>query len=115
MIHEIENWNKEKEEGIIKRREVKARIRSHEESLKEEESRKLNNSALTTTTKGDRPGTSGSLSASLGNADPPNEGDEAKPVEKIIEEEKPDTDSDDEYQDIDIKKKLKDFKKANTG
>lgn len=31
MIEEIVNWNKEKEDGIRKRREVKRRIREHEE------------------------------------------------------------------------------------
>jgi len=28
MLKEIENWNKEKEDGINQRREVKARIRA---------------------------------------------------------------------------------------
>lgn len=40
MLGEIENWNKEKEDGINQRREVKARIRVQEEALKEEERKK---------------------------------------------------------------------------
>lgn len=32
-----------------------------------------------------------------------------------MEEEKPDTDSDDDYMDIDIKKKLKDYREKHTG
>jgi hypothetical protein len=32
-----------------------------------------------------------------------------------MEEEKPDTDSDDEYQNIDIKKRLKDYREKNPG
>lgn len=97
MLHEIENWNKEKEEGIFKRREVKARIRAHEEALKEEE-RKKQEAALNTSQA--RPGTSSTAQnpdTSLAMTD----GGEA-PAEKVDEkpvpdEEKPDTDSDDEY------------------
>lgn len=37
MLVEIETWNKEKEDGINQRREVKARIRAQEEAIKEEE------------------------------------------------------------------------------
>lgn len=115
MLHEIENWNKEKEEGIFKRREVKARIRAHEEALKEEE-RKKQEAALNTSQA--RPGTSSTAQnpdTSLAMTD----GGEA-PAEKVDEkpvpdEEKPDTDSDDEYQTIDIKVILKEFKKANQG
>ena len=40
MLSEIENWNKEKEDGINQRREVKARIRVQEEAIKEEERKK---------------------------------------------------------------------------
>lgn len=43
MIYEIEHWNKEKEEGIAKRKEVKARIKKHLEQLKEEENRRAKN------------------------------------------------------------------------
>lgn len=37
MLVDIETWNKEKEDGINQRREVKARIRAQEEAIKEEE------------------------------------------------------------------------------
>ena len=37
MLDEIEHWNKEKEDGISQRREVKARIRAQEEAIIEEE------------------------------------------------------------------------------
>ena len=40
MIDEIIHWNKEMEEGIAKRREVKNRIRAHWEALRAEEERK---------------------------------------------------------------------------
>lgn len=37
MIKDIETWNKEKEEGIHKRREVKQRMREHEEAIRRQE------------------------------------------------------------------------------
>lgn len=40
MLNEIENWNREKEDGINQRREVKARIRAQEEAIREEERKK---------------------------------------------------------------------------
>jgi hypothetical protein len=40
MLNEIENWNKEKEDGINQRREVKSRIRAQEEAIREEEYKK---------------------------------------------------------------------------
>ena len=100
MIDDIVNWNKEKEEGIQKRREVKARIRKHEEQLKEEERKR--NSALS------------SLSGRPGTGDPA----EAPKLEhrKILGiDDGPETDSDDEYQNIDIKHKIAAYLKEFPG
>jgi hypothetical protein len=48
MLIEIETWNKEKEDGINSRREVKARIKAQEEAIKEEErKRQAASSSLT--------------------------------------------------------------------
>jgi adenylate kinase len=85
MIDEIIHWNKEKEEGIMKRREVKARIRQHEEALKEEAAK----------------------NGAAGSAD-----DDRK---TIIEPEKPDTDSDIDYADISIKGRLKEYVERHPG
>ena len=40
MLEEIEHWNKEKEDGINQRREVKRRIRAQEEMIREEAEKK---------------------------------------------------------------------------
>lgn len=108
MIHEIENWNKEKEEGILKRREVKARIKQQEEQLRLDEERKKAGSALTS----QRPGTAASAASVPPEVKPE---EDQQPPKTIVEEEKPDTDSDDEYQEIDIKKRLKDYRKQHHG
>jgi adenylate kinase len=96
MIDEIIHWNKEMEEGIAKRREVKTRIRLHWEALRAEEERKRSLSGVSKSAEG-RPGTS--------------DGSEKPAV--IIEPEKPDTDSDGDYMHIDIKRRLKDFVEGN--
>lgn len=40
MLEEIEHWNREKEDGINQRREVKRRIRMQEEMIREEAEKK---------------------------------------------------------------------------
>lgn len=103
MIHDIEHWNKEKEEGIAKRREVKNRIKLHDEQLKAEEERKRAPTSLSATSKttGDRPATAEkSVSGAAGGEDQPRSN---------IKEEKPDTDSDDDYTHIEIKQRLRDY------
>jgi adenylate kinase len=93
MIDEIVHWNKEKEEGIAKRREVKNRIRQHEEAIRQEEERKRASTALSGASRpGDRPPTAEEVAKQM-----------------IIEPEKPDTDSDEDYMHIDIKSSLKDY------
>jgi len=99
MLDEIVHWNQEKEDGIVKRREVSRRMKDQEDKIKEEERR--SKSTLSNQSK-----------------TPP------KPVEtapaeatteevKKVPEPKADTDSDDEYKDIDIKRKLKEFNAAH--
>lgn len=90
MIDEIVHWNKDKEEGIKKRREVKARIRNHELALKAEVEAKRAQSALS----GPHPGTA--------------EGDKTPPP-IVVEADKPDTDSDEDYAHIDVKARLKEY------
>jgi hypothetical protein len=41
MLVDIETWNKEKEDGINSRRDVKARIKAQEEAIKEEEKKRI--------------------------------------------------------------------------
>lgn len=41
MLVDIETWNKEKEDGITQRRDVKARIKAAEEAIKEEERKRI--------------------------------------------------------------------------
>ena len=111
MLIEIETWNKEKEDGINSRREVKARIKAQEEAIKEEErKRQAASSSLTNQS-----------TKSKKNLPPPEEQPPVQPPaesneeEKKKPEEKPETDSDDEYKDIDIKKMIKEFKAQNPG
>lgn len=99
MIDEIVHWNKEMEEGIAKRREVKNRIRLHWEALKAEQERNRNQSVLSGMSKS----AEGKPGASI----------EAEKSQVIVEPEKPDTDSDEDYLHIDIKRRLKEFVEAN--
>jgi len=108
MINDIEHWNKEKEEGIFKRREVKARIRQHDDQLKEEE-RLIAENALSAALKvGDRPATAEGAIAPL-------EGSTEKKVHLHVQEDKPETDSDDDYSNIEIKKQLREFHDQHPG
>jgi adenylate kinase len=113
MLQEIETWNKEKEDGITQRREVKARIRAQEEAIKEEE-RKRAAASSTLTEKS----TKSKKSKAAPEQPPPEEPPAQQPPaeeEKKKPEEKPETDSDDEYKDIDIKRRIKEFKAAHPG
>ena len=99
MIDEIVHWNKDMEEGIAKRREVKNRIRLHWEALKAEQERNRNQTALSGMSKS----AEGKPGASV----------EAEKPQVIVEPEKPDTDSDEDYLHIDIKRRLKEFVETN--
>ena len=107
MLKEIENWNKEKEDGINQRREVKGRIRAQEEAILEEERKRLAAAHALAKAQAEK------HAEEMGLPKPVDFPPPVLPDSSLIKSkaDKEEPDSDDEYKDIDIKKKLKEFKK----
>jgi adenylate kinase family enzyme len=107
MLKEIENWNKEKEDGINQRREVKGRIRAQEEAILEEERKRLAAAHALAKAQAEK------HAEEMGLPKPVDFPPPVLPDSSLIKSkaDKEETDSDDEYKDIDIKRKLKEFKK----
>jgi hypothetical protein len=106
MLDEIEHWNREKEDGISQRREVKARIRAQEEAIIEEERKRHAAEWAKLRVQAEKHAEEMGLPKPTDVPPPPL----PEILKKDGSKEKQETDSDEEYKDIDIKRKLKEFK-----